>query len=236
MLPHSISLCRGFKDKTERRSQEVQGELEASGGEELPIPQRGRSAVGDSLLQPGDKPLPGSAGFQGYKLLSMCFSLQCQCHTCVSNLLGILGEAFRRPFVWGSSFFVLHRNSGSWVYGKCGLNLGKLWRTYTSQPEKNNSYSTVRVVVIVSSSSISDSSSFKVTHFHSATHSVTHSLTLLLTHFLSVSVHTPTSSFFHLQSDITSSNEVLTFELSEMDLYPLIDASFLAPSWPRHVM
>ncbi len=47
-------------------------------------------------------------------------------------------------------------------------------------------------------------------------------LTLSLSHFLSVSVHTPTSSFFHLQSDTTSSNEVLTFELSETE-------SFLAP-------
>lgn len=43
-----------------------------------------------------------------------------------------------------------------------------------------------------------------VTQFHSSTYSL-NSLSHLLIHFLSVSLHAPTSSFFHLQSDMTSS-------------------------------
>lgn len=96
-----------------------------------------RTAVDDSV-HPGDEALPGSAGFQGYKLLSMCFFLQCQCRTCVSNLLSILGEMFRKPFVWGCSLLILQRNSGSWIYGKCGLNLEKHWRALTSQLEEKH--------------------------------------------------------------------------------------------------
>lgn len=41
--------------------------------------------------------------------------------------------------------------------------------------------------------------------YHSKSPSFTQSLIQLLIHFLSVSVHTPTSSFFHIQTDITSS-------------------------------
>ena len=153
----------------------------------------------------------------------MCFFLQCQRSTCVSNLLSILGETLRKPFVWGGSLLILHRNSGSWIYGKCGVNLEKHWRALTLQPEKNtnNGHSTIRTFVYflpqhatdlyVSHSTQwrlsppSNSVSFFIIQSHSVSPSHSFTYSLIYSHFLSLSVLAPTSSFFHLQSDSTSS-------------------------------
>lgn len=247
MPPHSFSFSFSLQSP-ERENWVWGGAGRTVSLQERPPPQRSEDLLRRTVgLHHGDEALPGSAAFQGYKLLSMCFCLQCQRRTCVSNLLSILGETLRKPFVWGGSLLILHRNSGSWIYGKCGVNLEQHWHALTLQPEENtnNSRRTIRTFVYFLPQHVTDlyvqsllSPSFFLHHSLSFTQPLIH----LLTHLLTLSFCIcPRPHIFFFPSSVWHYlfNEVLTFELWEMDHFPLIDASFLAQSchvkWGGHI-